>query len=149
MLRSILKELREEVSNSVYEAFEDVINERVTRDCTTGAGLADTHNGWKIIRTNHLDDIRVGSDVSRDYGFTCIKFKLIVALLLKQRPISMADGHYNLMYKQHSKFQEVVVNVESNIKKITFVTIMSLNKNKMSDYRNPKHERRIYIGEIK
>ena len=141
--------MREALSNEIYEAFNQVLTERVTRDCTTGAGLADTHNGWKIIRTNHLDEPRAGSTEERDYGFTCIKFKLIVALLLKQRPISMADGHYNLMYKQHSKFQEVVVNVESNIKKITFVTIMSLNKNKMSDYRNPKHERRIYIGEIK
>ena len=143
MIREILESNK--MSNEIY----NVLNEIVTRDCTTGPGEATTYGEWSIFRTKHLDQSRGESGIERDYGFTCIKFKLIIALLVKKRPFEIVDGHYNLMYKQHKKYQEVVINVESNIKKITFITIMTLNKNKMSDYRNPKYERRIYIGEIK
>ena len=120
--------------------------EKVSMDCTIGAGLAFTHKGWELYRTRHLDKLRDGT--KRDDGYNCDKFKKIVTLFLKHKKITIRDGHYNLMYKEDGYFQEIVITVDNERKSITVITIIALSLERQSDYRNPKHERRIFIGKL-
>ena len=144
MLRDALNEIQ--TTNEVY----DVLNELVSDNCGTGAGLATKHKGWEIIRTKHLDAPRSkDSDVQRDAGYTCAKFVKVVTLFLKHKRITISTGKYNLMYKENKYFQEAVIAIDIELKKIKFVTIMQLNLGKQKEYRNPHKERRIFIGVMK
>ena len=144
MLREALNEIN--LSNEVY----DVLNELVSRDCSTGAGTALNYSGWYVVRTKHLDDKRSkDSDIQRDAGYDCNKFRKVVSLFLKYKRITIKGGKYNLMYKEGKYFEEVVIDVRMETKQIVFVTIMQLDLEKQSDYRNPKKEKRIFIGVMK
>ena len=48
------------------------INEKVSPDCSDGAGIIPEgpYKGWKVYRTNHIDDIRKETGKERDHGFT-------------------------------------------------------------------------------
>ena len=122
------------------------ILEKVSLDCSTGAGKAIEHEGWELYRTKHLDVERYGK--TRDEGYTCVKFQKIIAMFLKHKRITIRDGHYNLLYREDNAYQEIVLGVDTKKKKMTVITIIQLSLEKQKDYHNPKNDRKLFIGNI-
>jgi len=64
--------------------------ERVSPDCSTGAGEITTVGPWqgyKVVRTKHLDEPRnPSSEIQRDDGFDCDTFDKIITKLIQKRP---------------------------------------------------------------
>ena len=132
------------------ESFYRALNELVSSDCADGKGPATKLNDWTIVRTKHLDAPREpDSDIQRDAGWNCQKFQKVISLFLKHKRIKIRKGKYNLMYKENKFFEMAVIEVRPETKEMVFVTIMTLDKDKQSEYRNPKKEKRVYIGVLK
>ena len=110
--------------------------ERVSPDCSTGAGEITTAGPWKdfkVIRTSHLDDER-NTGRERDHGFDCDTFDAIITKFLQKRPLGIKDGKVQLTWKNSKGYQAAVVQVSNSKKNITFVTIMQLNRKKATQY---------------
>ena len=132
------------------ETFKQFI-ERVSQDCSTGAGelpmFVGPWKGFTVIRTNHLDDKRPPSERDRDHGFDCGSFDSIISAFLKKRPLGLKDGKYSLTWKNKKGHQNAVVNVNNDKKTITFITIIQLNKRQPNDY-HAKGAAALFIGNI-
>lgn len=113
------------------------INEKVSPDCSDGSGIIPDgpYKGWKVYRTNHIDDIRKETGKERDYGFTCKTFDLLINKFLAKRPLGIDSGEYTLGWKNTKGYQTVVVNISNDTKVISFITVMQLNKKSIRDYK--------------
>ena len=111
--------------------------EKVSGDCLTGAGeIPDgPWKGYKVIRTNHLDDPRNPPDpTQRDQNFDCSTFDGIITKLMQKRPLGLKSGKMQLTWKNSRGYQAVVVNISTDNKTITFITVMQLNRKKSTQY---------------
>ena len=125
--------------------------EKVSKDCSTGAGVVPDGpwNGYKIIRTNHLDDPRnPSSNVQRDQGVTCDFFDEIAKALFRKRPLGLRDGTYAIFWKNSNGVQNAMVDIDTNRKTITFVTMIMQSK-PMNKYRIKKGTMKLDLGIVK
>jgi hypothetical protein len=129
--------------------FYELFFEKVSPDCSTGAGVAPVKvNGWSIIRTSHLDDKRGDSTRDRDYGFECDTFEELVEKFLNSRKNNPPSGDYSITWITKKGYQNMIVSVDAENKKMTFVTIIALNK-KTADYRSMKpRQNKVIIGSV-
>jgi len=120
--------------------FKDYLLEKVSGDCSTGAGVIPKIGPWKgflAVRTNHLDEPRNPPDpTQRDQNFECDSFDDIVKALIKKRPLGIADGRYLVYWKNRKGVQSAVIKIDNKTKQIIFVTIMQLNKRNVNDYKS-------------
>jgi hypothetical protein len=108
--------------------FKELFCEKVSPNCDNGSGVAPvTIKGWKVIRTEHLDDPRPPSGKERDEGFTCDTFEELVEQFLKKRPL-IQSGNYNITWKNSKGYQSMIVSVNAEAKEMTFITIIHGNK---------------------
>jgi len=132
-----------------FESFE--INEKVSADCSTGSGVVPKIGPYKdfvVVRTSHLDDER-SPGIQRDQNFDCDTFDQIAKAFFRKRPLGVADGDYSLFWKNSRGVQSAVININNKTKKLTFVTIMQLNKRSVNDYRIKQKTIKIDLGVIK
>jgi len=125
--------------------------EKVSPDCQTGAGIVPNvgpFKDFKIVRTNHLDQKRQGKE--RDEDFTCNSFDEIIKRFFQKRPLGVSDGDYSLFWKNEYGVQCMIININNNpqIKSLTVLTIMQLNKRHMNDYRIKQKTIKIDLGRI-
>ena len=125
--------------------------EKVSLDCQTGAGIVPNvgpFKDFKIVRTNHLDQKRQGKE--RDEDFTCNSFDEIIKRFFQKRPLGVSDGDYSLFWKNEYGVQCMIININNNpqIKSLTVLTIMQLNKRHMNDYRIKQKTIKIDLGRI-
>lgn len=125
------------------------LNEKVAPNCDSGGGEIPSgpYKGWKVIRTNHLDDIRPPAEKERDAGFNCETFDELIYAFLNKRPLGIKDGSYSLTWKNSKGHQNFVVSVNNAAKTITFVTIIQLNRKGPNDY-HAKDSASIFLGNI-
>ena len=122
-----------------------VFLEKVSQDCSDGRGIIPDgpYKGWKVLRTNHLDDYR--GNKQRDHNFECNDFEKIVLKFLEKRPLGIEDGEYSITWKNQDGYQNAVVSVNNKFQVITFVTIIQMNK-KTPKYTLKSNTRKVYIG---
>jgi hypothetical protein len=102
-----------------------------------------------IVRTSHLDDPRnPPSPIQRDQNFDCDSFDEIMKDFFRKRPLGVSDGDYSIFWKNQKGVQTAIINVNNKTKKITWVTIMQLNKRSMNDYKIKQKTIKIDLGNI-
>lgn len=129
--------------------FKELFTEKVSPDCSTGAGVIPEGpwKDFKVVRTSHLDDKRdTGRD--RDHGFNCDTFDAIITKLMQKRPLGLKSGKMQLTWKNPKGYQAVVVNISTDAKTITFITVMQMNRKKATQYET-KGAPSIDLGIIK
>ena len=132
--------------------FKELFLEKVTPDCSTGSGVIPDGpwKGYKIIRTSHLDEPRnPPSPIQRDQGITCDYFDEVAKALFRKRPLGLQDGKYALFWKNSRGVQNAMVQIDTDRKTITFVTMMQLNKRSINDYRLRPGDIKLDLGVIK
>ena len=129
--------------------FRDIFSEKVSNDCSTGSGVVPNgpYKGWKLVRTSHLDDKR-DSGRERDHNFDCDTFTDLMNGLTKKRPLGINSGKWSLAWKNQKGYQTAIVQINSDKKQVTFVTVMQLNKKKALDYRPKKGDKFLDLGNI-
>ena len=132
--------------------FIEIFLEKVSPDCSTGAGIVPSigpYKGFKVVRTSHLDDPRnPPNPEERDDGFDCDTFDTLAKKFFQKRPLGVADGDYSIFWKSPKGTESAIVNVNNTSKKFTFVTIMQLHKRNMNDYRIKQKTIKIDLGNI-
>ncbi len=123
--------------------------EKVAPNCEAGGGEIPSgpYKGWKVIRTNHLDDIRPPSEKERDEGFDCDTFDKLIYAFLSKRPLGINDGSYSLTWKNSKGHQNFVVSANNDKKTLTVVTIIQLNRKDQNGY-HAKDSASIFLGNI-
>ena len=131
--------------------FKKYLNEKVSPDCSTGAGVIPD-GPWKdyeVIRTSHLDDPRNPPDPKqRDHDFICLDFDAIITKLMQKRPMGLREGKTQLTWKNSKGYQAMVINISNRQKSITVITIMQMNRKKSTQYET-KGAPNIDLGIIK
>ena len=126
------------------------LTEKVSPNCDNGAGelppVVGPWQGFTVIRTNHLDDIRPPSSKERDDGFDCKSFDFIIKALFRKRPLGLTAGKYQLAWKNNKGYQTGIVNIDTSKKPITWITIMQLNKKRATDYHPKPGDRLLDLG---
>ena len=124
--------------------------EKVSPDCSTGSGVIPEGpwNGYKIIRTSHLDDPRNPPDpTQRDQGVTCDYFDEIAKALFRKRPLGLRSGDYAIFWTNSKGTQNAMVNIKAEKQTITFVTMIQQNK-PMNKYRVKSGTVRLDLGRV-
>ena len=127
------------------------LTEKVSKDCSTGSGVIPDGpwKEYKVIRTSHLDEPRnPPNPKQRDDSFICNTFDLIITKLMQKRPLGLKSGKVQLTWKNPKGYQAVVVNISTDLKTITFITVMQLNRKKATQYET-KGAPSIDLGLIK
>ena len=121
--------------------------EKVSPDCSTGAGVIPDGpwNNYKIIRTNHLDDLRNGKE--RDQGVTCDYFDEIAKALFRKRPLGLNAGDYALFWTNSKGTQVAMVDINTEKKTITFVTMIQQDK-AMNKYKIKAGTKKLDLGRV-
>ena len=125
--------------------------EKVSPDCSTGSGVIPEGpwHGYKIIRTSHLDDPRnPPSPIQRDQGVTCDFFDEIAKALFRKRPLGLQSGQYAIFWKNSRGVQNAMIDIKSEKKTITFVTMIQQNK-PMTKYRVRAGTIKLDLGIVK
>ena len=128
-----------------------MIVEKVSGDCSTGSGVVPggPWNGYKIIRTSHLDEPRnPPSPIQRDQGVTCNYFDEIAKALFRKRPLGMKTGDYAIFWKNAKGVQNAMVRIDAEKKTITFVTMIQQSK-PMNKYRVKQGTVKLDLGIVK
>jgi hypothetical protein len=66
----------------------------------------------------------------------------------RKRPLGVSDGDYSIFWRNSKGVQSAVINVNNKTKKITWVTIMQLNKKSPGDYRVKKNTIKLNLGNV-
>ena len=134
------------------KSFKDFLNEKVSPDCSTGAGIIP-EGPWKeynIIRTRHLDEPRnPPGGAERDEGVTCNYFDAIAKAIFRKRPLGLRSGDYSIFWKNSKGYQTAIVAIDADKKTITFVTMIQQNKRNPNDYRIKKGTIKFDVGIVK
>jgi hypothetical protein len=130
--------------------FKEFLSEKVSPDCSTGAGIIPEGpwKGFKVVRTNHLDEPRPPKDKERDEGFDCDTFDSLIKGLIKKRPIGLPSGDFAIFWKNSKGWQTAMININKERKTITFITVIQKNKKSMNDYRVKSGTSKINLGNI-
>ena len=132
--------------------FLELFTEKVNSDCSQGSGVIPTIGPYKdfvVVRTSHLDDPRNPPDeTQRDAGFDCDSFDDITTAFFRKRPLGVADGDYSIFWKNAGGVQTAIININNKTKKLTYITIMQLNKRNMNDYRIKKKTIKLDLGRV-
>ena len=124
--------------------FRAYLTEKVSGDCSTGSGVVPNGpwNGYKIIRTSHLDEPRnPPSPIQRDQGVTCDYFDEIAKALFRKRPLGLRSGAYAIFWTNSKGTQNAMVQINTEKLSITFVTMIQQSK--------PKNKYRVKQGTVK
>jgi len=123
----------------------------VSKDCSTGAGIVPggPWNGYKIIRTNHLDEPRKEAGVQRDHGVTCDFFDEIAKALFRKRPLGLRDGDYAIFWRNSSGVQNAMIDINTKRKTITFVTMIQHSKSNATKYKLRSGSSKLNLGIVK
>jgi len=131
--------------------FKDYLIEKVSGDCSTGSGVVPEGpwQGYKIIRTSHLDDPRnPPSEIQRDQGVDCKFFDEIAKALFRKRPLGLKSGQYAIFWTNSRGTQNAMVDIKAEKKTITFVTMIQQNK-PMNKYRVRSGTVKLDLGIVK
>ena len=130
--------------------FKKYLDEVVSPDCSTGSGVVPEGpwQGYKIIRTSHLDDPRNPPDpTQRDQGVDCDFFDEIAKALFRKRPLGLRAGDYAIFWTNSKGTQNAMVNINTDKKTITFITMIQQNK-PMNKYRVKNGTVKLDLGRV-
>jgi len=127
------------------------LEEAVSGDCSDGSGVipGGPYKGWNVVRTKHLDDPRPPSEIERDAGFECDDFSDLIQGLSRKRPLGIADGKWQMTWKNQRGYQAFIIQINNQKKELIFLTIMQLNKKRALGYHPKPGDKFLDLGTIK